>query len=213
MYSLLLILFPLVGYTQAQQIGTNTAEVHPALTWQTCTAPGSCTAVNGKIVLDSNWRWLHSSTGTNCYTGNTWDATLCPSNTACAANCQLDGANYASTYGITTTGSSLRLNFVTSSSTKNIGSRVYLMADDDNYKTFNMLNQELAFDVDVSHLPCGISFILPHTSSSLTKTLQESMEHFTLPECKPMEARQPILETRPELDMVLDTVMLNVLEI
>lgn len=33
------------------------------------------------------------------------------------------------------------------------------MADDDNYKTFNMLNQELAFDVDVSHLPCGI-FIL-----------------------------------------------------
>ncbi|CAG8951514.1 hypothetical protein HYFRA_00007430 [Hymenoscyphus fraxineus] len=157
MYSLLLAIFPLMGYSQAQNIGINTAEVHPPLTYQTCTARGSCSTVNGKIVLDANWRWLHSSSGTNCYTGNTWDASLCPSNSACAANCQLDGAAYSNTYGITTNGNSLRLNFVTNGQNKNIGSRVYLMSDDDTYKTFNMLNQEFTFDVDVSHLPCGIN--------------------------------------------------------
>jgi cellulose 1,4-beta-cellobiosidase len=141
-----------------QQSATLTAEVHPALTWQTCTAPGSCTTNNGKIVLDSNWRWLHSVNGsTNCYTGNTWDATLCPDDTTCAENCALDGADYTGTYGITATGNSLKLDFVTSSAQKNIGSRVYLMADDSSYQMFNMLNQEFTFDVDVSNLPCGLN--------------------------------------------------------
>jgi cellulose 1,4-beta-cellobiosidase len=64
----------LLGLARGQQVGTLTAEVHPALTWQTCTAPGVCTTTSGKVVLDANWRWLHSTSGsTNCYTGNTWD--------------------------------------------------------------------------------------------------------------------------------------------
>jgi cellulose 1,4-beta-cellobiosidase len=147
-----------VSIARSQQVGTLTAEVHPALTWQTCTAGGACTTNNGKIVLDSNWRWLHSTSGsTNCYTGNTWDTTLCPNDVTCAANCALDGADYSGTYGITTSGSALRLNFVTSSAQKNVGSRVYLMADDNTYQEFNMLAQEFTFDVDVSHLPCGIN--------------------------------------------------------
>lgn len=158
MSSRLAFLFATFAATYAQQIGTNQAEVHPPLTWQTCTAPGSCTTVNGKVVLDSNWRWLHNVGGsTNCYTGNTWNAALCPNNVNCASNCALDGGSYASTYGITTSGSALRLNFVTQASQKNIGSRVYLMADDDKYQTFNMLNQEFTFDVDTSKLPCGLN--------------------------------------------------------
>lgn len=57
----------------AQQVGTNDAETHPSLTWQRCTAPGSCSNVNGQIVIDSNWRWTHVVGGyTNCYDGNTW---------------------------------------------------------------------------------------------------------------------------------------------
>ena len=116
------------------------------------------TTNNGKIVLDSNWRWLHSTSGsTNCYTGNTWNATLCPDDVTCAANCALDGADYSSTYGITTSGDSLRLNFVTTSSQTNVGSRVYLLADDTTYQEFNLLAQEFTFDVDVSNLPCGIN--------------------------------------------------------
>ncbi|APA15366.1 hypothetical protein SS1G_09020 [Sclerotinia sclerotiorum 1980 UF-70] len=141
-----------------QQIGTYTTETHPSLTWQSCTAKGSCTTQSGSIVLDGNWRWTHSTTSsTNCYTGNTWDATLCPDDATCAQNCALDGADYSGTYGITTSGDSLRLNFVTQTANKNVGSRVYLLADNTHYKTFNLLNQEFTFDVDVSNLPCGLN--------------------------------------------------------
>ncbi|ESZ97145.1 cellobiohydrolase precursor [Sclerotinia borealis F-4128] len=141
-----------------QQKGTYQTETHFTLTWQSCTAKGSCTTNSGGVVLDGNWRWTHGiGTSTNCYTGNTWDATLCPNDATCATNCALDGADYSGTYGITSSGSSLRLYFVTQSAQKNVGSRVYLLADNTHYKTFNLLNQEFTFDVDVSHLPCGLN--------------------------------------------------------
>ncbi|KAE8145879.1 putative 1,4-beta-D-glucan cellobiohydrolase A [Aspergillus avenaceus] len=141
---------------QAQQAGTLTAETHPSLSWQKCTADGSCTEQSGSVVLDSNWRWLHSTDGSNnCYTGNTWDESLCPDNEACASNCALDGADYEGTYGITSSGNALTLQFVKGA---NVGSRVYLMADDDkSYQTFNLLNSEFTFDVDAGDLPCGLN--------------------------------------------------------
>lgn len=158
MSSRLALVSALLAVVGGQQIGTLTTETHPTLTWQTCTAPGVCTTNSGKVVLDANWRWLHSTSGsTNCYTGNKWDATLCPDDVTCATNCALDGADYTGVYGVTTSGSSLRLNFVTTGSNKNIGSRLYLMADDNNYQMFNLNNQEFTFDVDVSHLPCGLN--------------------------------------------------------
>jgi cellulose 1,4-beta-cellobiosidase len=145
----------LLAVTYGQQIGTQMAETHPALTSQTCTADGTCTTEQTSVVLDSNWRWLHqTSSTTNCYTGNTWDATLCPDPTTCAQNCALDGADYSGTYGITSSGDSLKLNFVTGS---NVGSRVYLMADNTHYKMFSLLNQEFTFTVDMSHLGCGLN--------------------------------------------------------
>lgn len=153
-----LLLSALLNSVQAQQAGTLTTETHPSLTWSKCAAGGSCTTVTGSVVIDSNWRWVHSTSGsTNCYTGNTWDATLCPDDVTCAANCALDGASYSSTYGVTTSGNSLRLNFVTTASQKNIGSRLYLLENDTTYQKFNLLNQEFTFDVDVSNLPCGLN--------------------------------------------------------
>ncbi|GJJ05827.1 hypothetical protein Clacol_000014 [Clathrus columnatus] len=153
-----LYVFSLLAVAYGQQVGTETPEVHPTMSWETCTTSG-CTTNQGTVVLDSNWRWLHDVGGyTNCYTGNTWDATYCPDAVTCAENCALDGADYASTYGITTSGNSLTLDFVTTSSQKNVGSRVYLMASDDtNYEIFNVLNKEFTFDVDVSNLPCGLN--------------------------------------------------------
>ncbi|KAL4891487.1 putative 1,4-beta-D-glucan cellobiohydrolase B [Aspergillus ambiguus] len=157
-YKKLLLLAAYLTATKAQQVGTSTAEVHPSLTWQTCTSGGSCTTNNGKVVIDANWRWVHNVGGyTNCYTGNKWDATLCPDDETCAANCALEGADYSGTYGVTTSGNSMRLNFVTQSSSKNIGSRLYLMKDDSTYQMFKLLNQEFTFDVDVSNLPCGLN--------------------------------------------------------
>ncbi|KIM22435.1 carbohydrate-binding module family 1 protein [Serendipita vermifera MAFF 305830] len=154
-----LLSFSLLAVAYGQQVGTNTAETHPSLTWSSCAAGGTCTSKTASVVIDANWRWVHSTTGyTNCYTGNTWDATLCPDPATCAANCALEGADYSGTYGITTSGNALTLKFVTKSANTNIGSRVYLMASDNtNYELFKVKNKEFTFDVDVSNLPCGIN--------------------------------------------------------
>ena len=65
----------------------------------------------------------------------------------------------AGTYGITTSGNSLSLKFVTQGPySTNIGSRVYLLSEDDTtYEMFNLKNQEFTFDVDMSNLPCGLN--------------------------------------------------------
>ncbi|KAK0436865.1 cellobiohydrolaseI [Armillaria borealis] len=159
MYSTaVIIVFALLRSVRGQQVGTYTTETHPTLTVQQCSAGGSCTTQSKSVVLDSNWRWLHSASDyTNCYTGNEWDSTLCPDVTTCTANCALDGADYAGTYGITTNGNALTLNFVTRTANTNVGSRVYLLDDENTYHMFNMKNQEFTFDVDVSNLPCGLN--------------------------------------------------------
>ncbi|KAF9486146.1 cellobiohydrolase I [Pholiota conissans] len=143
-----------------QQVGTYQAETHPKLAWQKCTKSGGCaTQSAGAIVLDSNWRWVHKTgTYTNCYTGNTWDSSICANDKTCASNCALEGADYTATYGITVSGNALTMKFVTNNSNgKNIGSRVYLLASDTKYQMFKLLNQEFSFDVDVSQLPCGLN--------------------------------------------------------
>lgn len=154
-FTLALGALALGSVANAQQAGTLTPEKHPALSVSTCTTSG-CTSKTQSVVLDGNWRWLHSTSGsTNCYTGNTWDKTLCPDGVTCAANCALDGADYTGTYGIKASGNALSLQLKTGS---NVGSRVYLMDDQDkNYQLFNLKNQEFTFDVDVSQLECGLN--------------------------------------------------------
>jgi cellulose 1,4-beta-cellobiosidase len=86
MFQRLSLLAFALSAARAQKAGTVTAEVHPSLSWKSCTTSGGCTTVSGSITLDSNWRWSHDATANsyvNCYTGNSWNATLCPSNAAC----------------------------------------------------------------------------------------------------------------------------------
>jgi cellulose 1,4-beta-cellobiosidase len=144
---------------RAQQVGTLTTETHPSLTWQKCTAANSCTTVEGSVVIDANWRWVHSvNDSTNCYTGNTWDATLCPDDETCAVNCAVDGADYSSTYGVTTSGSELKIDYVTANANgQNVGARLYLLEDESTYQTFDLLGNEFTFDVNVANLPCGLN--------------------------------------------------------
>lgn len=136
-------LLALAAAARAQQVCTSQAETHPSLTWQKCAAGGTCTNVAGSVVLDSNWRWAHTVEGsTNCYTGNTWNDTLCASGqgAACATKCCVDGADYPGTYGITASGNELNLKFVTTHAYgKNIGSRVYLMESESKYQAFTLL--------------------------------------------------------------------------
>ncbi len=150
-----LLSFSLIAMVYGQQAGTQTAETHPTMSSQKCTTAGGCTTQNTAVVLDSNWRWVHTTTGyTNCYTGNAWDTSICPDGVTCAEACAIDGADYSGTYGITTASDALTLKFITGS---NIGSRVYLMQDATNYELFKLLNQEFTFDVDMSNLPCGLN--------------------------------------------------------
>lgn len=162
MYRSILLATALVaGAARGQKAGSLQTETHPSMTWQKCTGANSCTSQSGKVVIDSNWRWVHDATEgayTNCYTDNTWNATICPDNASCAENCALEGADYTATYGATASGDSLSLKFVTEGTyATNIGSRLYLMASDTEYQMFNLLNNEFTFDVDVSQLPCGLN--------------------------------------------------------
>jgi cellulose 1,4-beta-cellobiosidase len=159
MYSKLAAITALLATARAQQVCTLTTETHPSMAWKKCASGGTCTNVAGQVVIDANWRWTHStSAATNCYTGNKWDATLCPSNDACAKNCCLDGAQYASTYGASTSGDALSLGFVTKGSTgTNVGSRLYLMESETKYQMFTLAGNEFTFDVDVSQLGCGLN--------------------------------------------------------
>lgn len=158
-----LIAAGLVGLVASQQVGDQQDETHPSLTWKKCTGSGgsSCTETDASVVIDSNWRWLHEVDGTeNCYDGNEW-TDVCATAEECAENCALEGADYDTTYGASTSGDALTLGFLTEHEYgTNIGSRFYLMNGDDAYQTFTLLGNEFTFDVDLSTVECGLNAAL-----------------------------------------------------
>lgn len=137
MFTKFAALAALLAAARAQEACDLTAETQPSLSWSKCTEGGSCSSVSGSVTIDSNWRWLHQvDSATNCYTGNEWNTTYCSTGEDCASKCCLDGADYSSTYGVTTSGNSLSLKFVTQGPySTNIGSRMYLMESEDKYQS------------------------------------------------------------------------------
>jgi cellulose 1,4-beta-cellobiosidase len=166
MRSSILLLAPFAGLASSQRVGTLVSERHPPLRWFRCIADGSCQPVDGELVLDANWRWLHEVSGTrSCYEGNSWNSDVCRTSQACTANCALEGAQYRE-YGIiapatasdnTSVIQRLRTNL---DSRYNKGSRMFLLESRDRYQTFTLLDHELAFDVDLSTVECGINAAL-----------------------------------------------------
>lgn len=150
-----------LALASGQQVGDKVVENHPQLNIQTCTKAGGCTDAQKSVVIDSNWRWVHTVDGKNCYTGNKWDTEICPDGATCAKNCAVEGADkeYKETYGVNAEGSQLQLNFVTKGPTgaANVGSRNYLLDTEDQYYMFKLKNREFTFDADVSQLPCGLN--------------------------------------------------------
>ncbi|KAK2023718.1 family 7 glycosyl hydrolase [Colletotrichum zoysiae] len=154
------VLTALAASVGAQQACKLTAETKPALSWSSCAAGGTCAKVSAAVTVDANWRWTHKTTdSTNCYTGNKWDTTICGGTAEdCASKCCVDGADYAGTYGASTSGDALTLKYVQQGpNSKNIGSRMFLMDGTDKYQMFKLLGQEFTFDVDVSNLDCGLN--------------------------------------------------------
>jgi len=150
----------LTSLAAAQGVGKEQTETHPRMSWKKCTGKAQCTTVNAEVVIDSNWRWLHDSSGKNCYDGNEWTS-ACSSGTDCASKCLLEGANYGTTYGATVSGDALTLKFVTKHDYgTNIGSRFYLMNGNSKYQMFTLMNNEFTFDVDLSTVECGLNSAL-----------------------------------------------------
>jgi len=160
-FSKLLPVLLLSSRTLAQQAGT-LPEEKPTITLKECTLAGGCTSRQAKLTLDANWRWIHQTGGyQNCYTGDKWDSGICSNPTQCAQQCALEGVSrqqYESTYGIKQVQDGVRLNFVTDHQYgTNVGSRLYVMEDDENYAMFYLKNREFSFEVDVSELYCGMN--------------------------------------------------------
>lgn len=183
-------------------IGTEQSETHPKMTWQRCTGSGgnSCTNVNGEIVIDANWRWLHSVGGyTNCFDGNEWNTTACATNAACTKNCAIEGSDYRGTYGITTSGNALTLKFVTKNQySTNIGSRTYLMKDANNYEVGQRTRSRYDTDADRCCLLYRCS-TLSETNSPSTSTTRSchavSMEHCISFPCPRRATVRPVQST------------------
>lgn len=152
----------MTGLVAGQGVGTQQTETHPRITWKRCTGKANCTTVQAEVVIDSNWRWIHTSGGTNCYDGNAWNTAACSTATDCASKCLMEGAgNYQQTYGASTSGDSLTLKFVTKHEYgTNVGSRFYLMNGASKYQMFTLMNNEFTFDVDLSTVECGLNSAL-----------------------------------------------------
>ncbi|KAJ7223467.1 cellulase [Mycena pura] len=139
----------LAGLVASQQIGTIVPEVHPPITYETCTVAGGCATQSGSIVLDANFRFLHDASGDTCNPSSGFNRTICPNAATCGEACALEGADYATTFGVSTSGDTLSLVF------GNGGSRVYLLDSTGNYADFRVMGKEFTFDVNVGNLPCG----------------------------------------------------------
>jgi cellulose 1,4-beta-cellobiosidase len=59
--------------------------------------------------------------------------------------------------GISVKGGALTLNLFTDNGTDATSPRVYLLKNENTYEMFKMLNREIAYDVDVSRLGCGVN--------------------------------------------------------
>jgi len=154
----------LVCFAAGQHAGTNSENYLMPLTIEECRwnsqGQKECTPEQKSISLDANWRWTHRDGQTvNCYTNSSWDSSVCPDGETCAKNCAagaVDEETWEGTYGIKQNGNGIDLGFVTQGPySVNVGSRSYVMQDTQEYKLFNMLQKEIAFDVDLSNMPCG----------------------------------------------------------
>ncbi|KAL2882844.1 hypothetical protein SGCOL_001534 [Colletotrichum sp. CLE4] len=172
MRPLSILALTLASIVAAQKVGNLVPEEHPKLSWQNCSkspnGTNSCSTVDAEVVLDAEWRWVRNENSiSNCYTGNQWDLAQCNTTASCTSTCALEGADaqsYKDGYGITTTGgNTLSQKFVTLNAfSSNVNSRVFLLDPGgvDRYQTFMLMENELAFDVELSSVECAINSAL-----------------------------------------------------
>lgn len=149
----------LLGLATAQTPGT-AAEVHPKLTTYQCSKAKGCVAKNTAVVLDSATHWIHQKNNSTLGCGN-WgsaaDPTACPDQETCAKNCIMEGISNYTGYGVSTTGNAVKLDMFNPTG-GSASPRIYLLAEGEKkYEMLKLTGNEFTFDVDVSHLPCGMN--------------------------------------------------------
>ena len=153
------VLLLLVGTVHAQLRGHLQVEEHPSLIVHECTKAGGCIPHSKSVVIDANWRWIHKvNESVSCFDSNAWSKSICPNVENCTNSCAIEGIganDYNETYGVTTSGAELRLEYI--SKEQNVGSRLYLLDNSSRYTTYHLKNREFSMDVDVSTLPCGVN--------------------------------------------------------
>jgi len=152
----------LANKISAQKAGYKEQEGNPVITLKECTISGGCTSSKKKVTLDANWRHIHKvGVWDNCYTGNKWDSSVCSDPKTCAQNCaveQVTAQKYGDTYGVKQLANGVKLEFVTEHQHgTNVGSRLYVLDDNDKYFMFQLKNREFSVDIDVSELQCGMN--------------------------------------------------------
>lgn len=112
--------------------------------------------------MDINRRDLRSNNGTHCYKGNQWNPDFCNDKVDASKECIAEPADYEKTLGIKTNNDALTLRFITKSEHGTIkeGPRVYALESENKYRMYNLVNKEIAFDIDLSHVPCGLTAAL-----------------------------------------------------
>jgi len=94
-----------------------------------------------------------------------WSTKLCPDELTCAKKCAVDGLtldDYMEKHGIEEVDDGVRVAYVSVTQYGvNVGSRLYMLDDGfKQYKVWKLKNREIAFDIDVSTLPCGVNAAL-----------------------------------------------------
>jgi cellulase len=150
----------LLGVANGQLPGEG-EEVHPKITTYRCTKAGGCKEKTNYVVLDSLSHPVHQAT--NEYDCGVWgqkpNATACPDQESCAKNCIMEPVDDYSKYGVTTDGTSLRLQQLLDG--KLVTPRVYLLDETKRrYEMLSLTGNEFSFDVDPVKLPCGMNSAL-----------------------------------------------------
>ncbi|KAL8297708.1 hypothetical protein RB598_001153 [Gaeumannomyces tritici] len=139
-------------------IGT---EVHPKITTFRCTLAGGCEEKTNYIVLDSLAHPVYQqANGHHCGSwGERANATACPTKEACAGNCVMEGLEDYGVVGVSTSGTSLRLQQLRDGEL--VAPRVYLLdSTEHKYEMLELTGNEFTFDVTMDKLPCGMNSAL-----------------------------------------------------
>ncbi|CCI10223.1 unnamed protein product [Albugo candida] len=152
----------LVGFLQTgltQKFPKDRKDNFPPLPLTVCESKNDCKPKNTRVVADANWRELKGKGGELCYKGNQWNAEYCKTEHQPVTDCELQPIDYKNTLGVTTKDDELTLRFITPTGPDSYteGSRLYLLGPESTYENFMLLNREIAFDIDLSQLPCGMN--------------------------------------------------------